>query len=95
MPALTALSDHQLQALLQEDAPYGDLTTHTLGLGAQAASLTFRARQPMTVCATEAACRPRALAADVLFQQTASVTCLITSLIELACKCGPIGKLST
>lgn len=57
MPALTALSDHQLQALLQEDAPYGDLTTHTLGLGAQAASLTFRARQPMTVCATEEACR--------------------------------------
>ncbi len=57
MPALTSLSDHQLQALLQDDAPSGDLTTHTLGIGAQVASLTFRARQPMTVCATEEACR--------------------------------------
>ncbi|MBB1074949.1 ModD protein [Rhodoferax sp. 4810] len=54
MPALT---DAQLQALLQDDAPSGDLTTHTLGIGPQAASLVFSARQPMTVCATEEACR--------------------------------------
>jgi len=44
MPALT---DSQLQALLQDDTPSGDLTTHTLAIGAQAAHLEFRARQPV------------------------------------------------
>ncbi|MDR3369518.1 ModD protein [Rhodoferax sp.] len=50
-------NDAYLQSLLHDDAPHGDLTTHTLGIGPQAAQLTFRARQPMTVCATEEACR--------------------------------------
>lgn len=54
MPILNTL---QLQALLDDDAPCGDLTTQTLGIGAQAAQLEFRARQPMTVCATEEAVR--------------------------------------
>lgn len=50
-------NDAALQSLLHDDAPHGDLTTHTLGIGPQAAQLTFLARQPMTVCATEEACR--------------------------------------
>lgn len=54
MPALT---NTQLQTLLQEDAPYGDLTTHSLGLDARPAHITFHARQAMTVCGTEEACR--------------------------------------
>ena len=52
MPVLnTAL----LLALLEDDVPCGDLTTHALGIGAQPAQLEFRARQTMTVCATEEA----------------------------------------
>ena len=50
-------NDATLQTLLRDDAPHGDLTTHTLGIGPQTAQLTFFARQPMTLCATEEACR--------------------------------------
>jgi molybdenum transport protein len=55
MPYL--LSDQQLQALLNEDAPYGDLTTHNLGLGHTSGRVTLAARGPMTVCGSEEAAR--------------------------------------
>lgn len=51
------MNDSQLQALLDDDAPCGDLTSHSLGLNQQAATLNFFARQVMTVCATEEATR--------------------------------------
>jgi molybdenum transport protein len=51
------LNDQALQSLLDDDAPCGDLTTHSLAIGAQPAQLEFRARQAMTVCATEEAVR--------------------------------------
>jgi molybdenum transport protein len=51
------LSDTALQALLDDDAGGGDLTTHALGIGARPGALSFRARQPMTVCASEEAAR--------------------------------------
>lgn len=51
------LSDSALQALLDDDTAGGDLTTHALAIGARAAQLGFRARQAMTVCATEEAVR--------------------------------------
>ncbi len=54
---MPALSDTYLQALLQDDVPFGDLTTHSLGIGTPMAQLAFKARQAMTVCATEEACR--------------------------------------
>jgi len=54
---MPALSDAQLQALLQDDVPCGDLTTDSLGMGAAQAHLSFQTRQPMTVCGTEEACR--------------------------------------
>lgn len=73
MPSLT---DHHLQALLQEDVPNGDLTTHTLGIGAQLADIKFRARQPMTVCATEEACRLFELAGASAMLVAASGTTL-------------------
>jgi len=57
IPLLTAITDLQLQALLQDDVPSGDLTTHSLGIGAQQAQITFRARQAMTLCASEEAAR--------------------------------------
>lgn len=54
---LRALSDDALQALLLEDAPYGDLTTMGLGMEDCAGSVVMAARQPMTVCGTEEAAR--------------------------------------
>ena len=54
---MTTPNDATLLALLHDDAPHGDLTTHTLGIDPLSAQLIFLARQPMTVCATEEACR--------------------------------------
>jgi molybdenum transport protein len=46
-----------LLAFLCDDVPFGDLTTQALGIGVQAAALTFAARQPMTLAAVEEAAR--------------------------------------
>ncbi|HEX5371095.1 MAG TPA: ModD protein, partial [Aquabacterium sp.] len=54
---LRALSDDALQDLIQEDAPYGDLTTTGLGMGDMPGRVVMAARQPMTVCGTEEAAR--------------------------------------
>ncbi|BCU07166.1 hypothetical protein [Allochromatium tepidum] len=55
------LSDHELQALLAEDVPFGDLTTEALGIAGRAGRLRFEARDPMVVCGTEEAARLFAL----------------------------------
>jgi ferredoxin like protein len=47
--AHTILSTEELQRLLAEDAPYGDLTTETLGIGSRDGTIRFAARQAMTV----------------------------------------------
>ncbi|CAM3321110.1 ModD protein [Polaromonas hydrogenivorans] len=54
---MRALNDIQLCSLLDDDILGGDLTTHSLGLAEQPAQLEFRARQTMTVCASEEALR--------------------------------------
>jgi len=54
---MRALNDTELSALLADDVPCGDLTTDALHIGEQAARLEFRARQAMTVCASEEAVR--------------------------------------
>jgi molybdenum transport protein len=59
---MSLLTDAQLHSLLQDDVPCGDLTTHSLGIGTEPAHLDFHARQPMTVCGIEEACRLFALA---------------------------------
>ena len=59
---MRALHDTDLGRLLDDDILGGDLTTHTLGIGDQPARLEFRARQAMTVCASEEALRLFALA---------------------------------
>ena len=54
---MIVLSDVELGRLLDDDVPCGDLTTQSLGIGARAAHIELRARQPMTVCASEEAVR--------------------------------------
>ena len=54
---MRTLNDTALCALLDDDTAGGDLTTHSLAIGEQPARLEFRARQPMTVCASEEAQR--------------------------------------
>jgi len=53
----TCLNDEALCAMLDEDVPYGDLTTRSLGIGALSASMVMRARREMRVCGSEEAAR--------------------------------------
>ncbi|MFG1398786.1 ModD protein [Roseixanthobacter pseudopolyaromaticivorans] len=45
----------QLDALLAEDVPHGDLTTHLLGIGDAPASMQFQMRSAAVVCGIETA----------------------------------------
>jgi len=47
----------ELEALLREDAPYGDLTVTALGIGGRSGRILFHSRDPMLVCGTEEAAR--------------------------------------
>lgn len=49
--------DATIDGWINEDAPYLDLTTHVLGIGAEVGRLTFLSRSAITVCATEEASR--------------------------------------
>lgn len=51
------LTDHALQALLAEDAPFGDLTSASLGLAGRTGTVAFAARAAMVVAGTEEAAR--------------------------------------
>ena len=53
----SALDDGELERLLHEDAPYGDLTTAALGIDALPGKISLAARAAMTVCGTEEAAR--------------------------------------
>jgi molybdenum transport protein len=55
------LRDAELELLLAEDVPYGDLTSEALELGPVAGELSFAARRSMVVCCTEEAARLFAL----------------------------------
>ena len=53
MPFL--ISAARLETILGEDAPYGDMTTSALGIGAQPGVATLRAGTAMTLCCAEEA----------------------------------------
>ncbi|MGJ4931769.1 ModD protein [Bradyrhizobium sp. HKCCYLS2038] len=68
----TTASLHDLEALLRDDVPYGDLTTDALGIGAEPGQMHFAARDQMVVALAEDAaalielsgCRVELLAAS-------------------------------
>ena len=51
------LPDPDLEALLADDAPYGDATTCALGIGGQPGRMEFRAHGAMLLCGVEEARR--------------------------------------
>lgn len=55
------VDDATLLGWLKEDAPYGDLTSRSLGLYGTTGQMYFRARDEMTVCGVEEATRLLAL----------------------------------
>ena len=52
-PAPTVGSRAELEQLLADDVPYGDLTTDALGIGASAGMMQFTARDPMVLALAE------------------------------------------
>jgi molybdenum transport protein len=51
------IPDFEIDRLLTEDAPFGDLTTRVLEVGERDGRISFFARSSMVVCATEEAAR--------------------------------------
>ncbi|MGC2776423.1 MAG: ModD protein [Bradyrhizobium sp.] len=49
----TTATHHDLEALLRDDVPYGDLTTETLGIGAEPGLMQFTARGRMVLALAE------------------------------------------
>lgn len=44
-----------IERFIEEDLPYGDLTTALLGIGDEKGTITFTTREPTTLCCTEEA----------------------------------------
>jgi len=51
------IPDSEIERFIEEDAPYGDLTTHLLGIGEKQGSMIFSIREDTTICCTEEAAR--------------------------------------
>ena len=51
------ISDSDIERFIEEDVPYGDLTTHLLGIGPMRGKIIYRAREETTLCCTEEAAR--------------------------------------
>ncbi len=52
---MSCLSSAEIEQLIQEDLPYGDLTTRLAGIGARTGRIDLAARAPMVVCGSEEA----------------------------------------
>jgi molybdenum transport protein len=57
VPVTYLLPDEDIDRFLQEDCPYGDLTTTLLQIGARPGRMTFATRHETVVCCTEDAAR--------------------------------------
>lgn len=73
---INCLPDSDIERFLEEDAPYGDLTTHLLGIGQQHGEISFTTRHETTLCGTEEAARLLAKCGCSITQQTPSGTLL-------------------
>lgn len=51
------LPDYEIERFIEEDVPYGDLTTHLLGIGAHEGSISFATREETVLGCTEEAGR--------------------------------------
>jgi len=51
------IPDSDIERFIEEDVPYGDLTTHLLGIGMKEARIVFSTREETTLCGTEEAGR--------------------------------------
>ena len=54
---ITCLPDSDIERFIEEDVPYGDLTTHLLGIGRMSGTDCVSTREETTLCCTEEAAR--------------------------------------
>lgn len=54
---IVCISDRDIERFIEEDVPYGDLTTHLLGIGDREGRIIFTTREDTTICCTEEAAR--------------------------------------
>ena len=54
---ITIISDSDIERFIEEDVPYGDLTTHLLGIGGKPGRISFTTREETILCGTEEAAR--------------------------------------
>ncbi|TWJ18288.1 ModD protein [Geobacter argillaceus] len=54
---INCLPDSDIECFIEEDVPYGDLTTHLLGIGDRTGQIIFSTREETTLCCTEEAAR--------------------------------------
>jgi molybdenum transport protein len=89
---MLTIPDDELRQWLAEDVPYGDLTTHALGIGNHHGRITFEARQAMVAACSEEAGRIMALAGADVIECVPSGTALQTGGLLLAAQ-GPAAAL--
>ena len=51
------ITDSDIEHFIEEDVPYGDLTTHLLGIGDRRGKIVYSTREETTLCCTEEAAR--------------------------------------
>jgi len=71
----TLIPDSEIERFIEEDVPYGDLTTNLLGFGEQKGEILFTTREKTVVCCTEEAARVlQKCGAEVLFTLPSGTT---------------------
>lgn len=88
-----ALGDAELEALLQDDAPFGDATSFALGLSRQRGRMVFRARHDMRLCGSEEAARMGALRSLTLASPLRASGSTLAAGEEILCLEGEVAQL--
>jgi len=91
---ITCLPDSDIERFIEEDCPYGDLTTHLLGVGQQNGEISFTTRHETTLCGTEEAARLLEKCGCTITQTTPSGTLLAAGVVFLKAT-GPAAALHT
>ena len=91
---ITCISDSDIERFIEEDVPYGDLTTHLLGIGDHPGRIVFSTRENTTLCCTEEASRVLQKCGATLISCMPSGTRLSAG-IEFIAAVGPAKTLHT
>ncbi len=89
---LYQLSDTDIERFIEEDMPYGDLTTLLLGIGQVEGEITFTSRETTTLCCTEEAARVLERCGAAVTSCMLSGTTVDAGVVILAAN-GPAGAL--